>query len=180
MEESYKDLNILEIVEKVERGADIASLAKHYGFPSTKTLRDILKIYYKEKRGIDIPRNVQLSVEDENEIYKLYYQGKNIDEISREYCISANHVNKILTKLRRQKSESREKKLSLELDNILDSLEMGVSLSKIAQCYNVSYSTLVSHLANTERGKKYLEENKNKNNSYPIKKKEISIEEIED
>lgn len=174
MEEDYKDINIWEIVEKLEQGADLNFLAKYYNFPSTKALRHVLTRFYREELDKHIPKKIPIQEETKEQIYAYYYQGHSIDEISNKFFINANHVHNILSEM---KSKKRELELELPFEDILNALESGSSLVRVSNDFNVSKHLIIKHLKTNERGQKILEKIKR-----PVKehKQEVTAEEIEE
>lgn len=174
MEESYLDIDIREIVEKVENGADLNFLAKYYGFPSTTILRNVLKKFYKEAFHKHIPKKVPISEEIKEEIFNYYYQGHSIEDISNKYYLNTYHVNNILTEMR---SKHGVKKPEINIENVISDVESGLSLQEISEKNGTTKATIINHLKSCERGQKVLERFKK-----PPKepKPEMTAEEIEE
>lgn len=174
MEESYLDIDIREIVEKVENGADLNFLAKYYRFPSTTILSNVLKKFYKEKYHKHIPKKVPISEETKEEIFNYYYQGHSIEDISNKYYLNTYHVNNILTEMR---SKHSAKKPEISIEDIIRDLESGLSLQEISEKNDTTKTTIINHLKSCERGQKILEKFKK-----PVKepRPKITAEEIEE
>lgn len=176
MEEAYKNIDIMEIVEKYEHGADINTLAKYYGFPSTTILSQVLKRFYKQENK-EVPKNIPIQEETKQEIYEYYYQGHSIDEISDKFFINASHINKILTEMRSKKRDLKQEP-PLPFKDILEALESGSSLVQVSKDFNTSKYTIIKLLKNSERGQKVLEKFKKPAEKQP--KREVTVEEIEE
>ena len=174
MEESYLDIDIREIVEKVENGADLNFLAKYYRFPSTTILSNVLKKFYKEKYHKHIPKKVPISEETKEEIFNYYYQGHSIEDISNKYYLNTYHVNNILTEMR---SKHSVKKPEISIEDIIRDLESGLSLQEISEKNDTTKTTIINHLKSCERGQKILGKFKK-----PVKepRPKITAEEIEE
>lgn len=153
MGEDYKDINVLEVIEKLEQGADMNFLAKYYKFPSTTILRRVLKKYYQEKLKKPFPEKKPIQEETKEKIIKCYYQGDSIEEISNKFFLNNYHVNIILKEMREKKNYKRFK---LNIEDILADLESGYSIEEIAEKNNVCKNTVIYHLKSDERGTKYI------------------------
>lgn len=131
---------------------------------------------------------VKLTSEDEEKIYELYKNGISMKNIADQYGTSFNRISKTINNycfthnVPKPISLQERKTKQLPLKTIIERINNGEHMSKLAKEYFVSFSILKKALLNNEEGKKLFCYDAEKCSYFLIsaqnRKKEFNLEEI--
>lgn len=149
---SYKEIDIIEIIDKYEKGMLLSEIASIYGFPSKDILKKIIKNYYIINK--DIKENVfykEIAYHDRDEIFLLHLNGNSIKKIADIYNCSIYIIEQAIKRYIDENNIKQEKaNKTICLEDIKEQLKNGATLYAISKRIHISQYLLANLIKSTK------------------------------